>query len=165
VPVHLFSVGDVLAANDVNVWLAPLAGVKSANQIITTQTTLINDADMRFAVAANSLYEFHVHLRYASPAGGDWKSSFTVPAGAAASFNRVGLNASGGVAAGTDFNDTSSVTSQGAGAGTALVADFFGSLVTAGTAGNLIFQWAQLTSNAGNTTLFQNSYLTGRRIG
>jgi hypothetical protein len=155
----------VLTASDVNVFLAALSGVKSANQVISSTTTLINDADMRFAVAANSIYEFHVHLRYASPAGGDWKSSFTVPAGSVVSFNRVGLNASGIVAAGTDFNDASSVTSQGQGAGTALTADFFGSINTVGTAGNLIFQWAQLTSNAGNTTLFANSYLTGRRIG
>jgi hypothetical protein len=149
----------------VNVYLAALSGIKSANQIITTQTTLINDADMRFAVAANSVYEFHAHMRYASPAGGDWKSSFTVPAGASAAFNRVGLNASGAPVSGTDFTDASSVTSQGQGAGVLLTADFFGWIVTASTAGNLIFQWAQLTSNAGNTTLFQYSYLTGRRIG
>lgn len=164
-PVKVWNVGDVLAAADVNAWLAPLAGVKSADQIITSTTTLINDADMRIAVAANSLYEFHVHMRYASPTGGDWKSSFSVPAGASASFQRVGLNLSGVFAGGFDSTDTSTVTSQGQGASTILAADFFGWAVTAGTAGNLIFQWAQNTSNAGNTTLFKNSFLTARRIG
>jgi len=165
VPVHVFNVGDVLAAADVNTWLAPLAGVKSANQVISSQTTLINDADMRIAVAANSLYDFHVHLRYASPTGGDWKSSMTVPAGASAKFNRIGINASGTFTGGADVDDTQTVTSQGAGAATPQQADFFGWLVTAGTAGNLIFQWAQNTSNAGNTTLYQYSFLTARRIG
>ena len=164
-PVHVFNVGDVLAAADVNNWLAPIAGVKSANQVINSTTTFVNDADMRFAVAANSLYEFHVYLRYSTPNGADWKSSFTVPAGASAHFSRYGLNASGTFVGGDDFTDASTVTSQGLGAGTQQSANFFGWVVTAGTAGNLIFQWAQNTSNAGNTTLYQNSYLTGRRIG
>jgi hypothetical protein len=156
----------VLAAADVNTWLAPLAGVKSADQIITSHTTLVSDADMRFAVAVNSIYEFHVHLRYASPTGGDWKSSFSVPAGANAKFSAVGNNLSGGVRDVTlEWLDTDSVTSQGKGAGTLMLAEFFGFITTTSTAGNLIFQWAQNTSSAGNTTLFQNSYLTGRRIG
>lgn len=157
--------GDVLTASDVNVFLAALSGVKSANQVISSQTSFVNDADMRFAVAANSLYEFHVHMKYASPTGADWKSSLTVPAGASAEFQRVGLNASGAVSAGFNQLDTDVVTSQGQGAGTPQCADFFGWCATGGTAGNLIFQWAQNTSNAGNTTLYKNSYLTGRRVG
>ena len=130
-------------------YLAALSGVKSADQIITAHTTLINDADMRFAVAANSVYEFHVHIRYASPSGGDWKSSFTVPSGAVAHFQRVGLNASGAFAGGFDSADTDTISSQGQGASTVLAADFFGFIDTASTAGNLIFQWAQLTSQWG----------------
>jgi hypothetical protein len=146
-------------------WLAPLAGVKSANQVVSSTTTLINDADMRFAAAANSIYEFHVHLRYSSPTGADWKSSFTVPAGAAAKFTRLGNNLSGVLADTTiEYSDTDSVTSQGKGAATLMIAEFFGYVTTAATAGNLIFQWAPNTSNAGNTTLYQNSYLSGRRI-
>jgi hypothetical protein len=160
-----WAVGDVLTASDVNVFLVELSGVKSANQIISTTTTLINDADMRFAVAVNSVYEFRVHLRYASPTGADWKSSFTVPAGASAKFNAVGNNLSGLVRDVTlEWADTDSVTSQGKGAGTLMIAEFFGFITTASTSGNLIFQWSANTSNAGNTTLFQNSYLTGRRI-
>lgn len=155
----------MLTASDVNVFLAALSGVKSANQVISSQTTLVSDADMRFAVAANSLYEFHVFLRYSSPTGADWKSSFTVPASASAHFARYGWNLSGNFVGGDEFADGSTVTSQGQGAGTVQTANFFGYAVTAGTAGNLIFQWAQNTSNAGNTTLYANSYLTGRRIG
>jgi len=41
----------------------------------------------------------------------------------------------------------------------------FGVAFTAGTAGNLIFQWAQNTTGAFNTTLYQYSYVTGARIG
>jgi hypothetical protein len=155
----------VLTASDVNVWLAPLAGVKSADQTISSQTTLVNDADMRFAVAANSVYEFHVYLRYSSGTGQDWKSSFTVPAGANARFQRIGNTITGSLGGDTEYADTDSVTSQGRGVGTHLNSQFFGTLWTGGTAGNIIFQWAQATSGAFNTTLYQYSYLTGRRIG
>jgi len=161
----VWNVGDVLTASDVNVFLAPLSGVKSANQVITSQTSFVNDADMRFAVAANSIYEFHVYLRYSSPTGADWKSSFTIPASAGCRFQRFGLDATGILVGVTEFTDASTVTSQGQGAATIQNAQFWGTLFTAGTAGNLIFQWAQNTSNAGNTTLYQYSQLTGRRIG
>ena len=148
-----------------NQWTVPLVGIKSANQTITSQTTLINDADMRFAVAAGAIYEFHVYLRYSSGTGQDWKSSFTVPAGASASFQRIGKDLSGNFGSVNEQTDAVSVTSLGSGVGTIIVAAFFGVLVTAGTAGNLIFQWSQQTAGAFNTTLYQNSYLTGRRIG
>lgn len=164
-PVKVWNVGDVLTAADMNTWVVPLAGVKSANQSINSSTTFVNDADMRFAVAANSLYEFHVFLRYASPTGADWKSSFSVPAGAVAHIARYGLDLSGNFKGGDDFADSSTITSQGQGSGTPQVANFFGWVATAGTAGNLIFQWAQNTGNAISTTLYQNSYLSGRRIG
>jgi hypothetical protein len=146
------------------VYLVALSGVKSADQI-TTNSTLINDADMRFAVAANSVYEFHVYLRYSSATGADWKSSFTVPSGANARFQRIGNTLTGSLGGDTEYADTDSVTSQGRGTGTKLNSQFFGTLWTGGTAGNLIFQWAQNTTTASNTTLFQYSYLTGRRIG
>ena len=164
-PVHVFNVGDVLAAADVNNWLAPIAGVKSANQVINSTTTFVNDADMRFSVAANSLYEFHVYLRYSTPNGADWKSSFTVPAGASAHFARY-ANDSGGTFGGNgDFADTDTPVSQGAGVGNIRTINFFGWLSVGSTAGNLIYQWAQNTTGAFNTVLYQNSYLTGRRIG
>src|SRR6266568_4832093 len=164
----VWNVGDVLTASDVNVFLAPLSGVKSANQIVNsgnTGSTFVSDADMRFAVAANSIYEFHVYLRYSSPTGADWKSSFTVPTGASARFQRIGNNNSGTFGGASDTADGDTLASQGQGSGTIQDAQFFGWVATAGTAGNLIFLWAQNTSNAGNTTLYQYSYLTGRRIG
>jgi hypothetical protein len=149
----------------VNAWLAPLAGVKSANQTISNTTTFVNDADMRIAVAANSIYEFHVFIRYSSPLGADWKSSFTVPAGASAHFSRYGNDIGGTFGGPADFNDTSVCTSAGPGVATIININFFGNVVTAGTAGNLVFQWSQQTAVAANTILYQNSYLSARRIG
>jgi hypothetical protein len=160
----IWNVGDVLTASDVNVYLVALSGVKSADQTITAQTSFVNDADVRFPVAANSIYEFHVYLRYASSTGGDWKTSFTVPAGAVAKFSKFGNNLSGGPDDITiERSDTDLVTSQGKGPATIMLTEFFGYVDTASTAGNLILQWAQNTAS-GTATLKQNSYLTGRRI-
>jgi hypothetical protein len=162
--VKSWNVGDVLSASDMNTWTVPLVGIKSADQTITSQTTLINDADMRFAVAAGATYEFHVYLRFSSGTGQDWKSSFGVPAGANCRFQRLGRDLTAAFAGDAEFQASDSVTSQGRGVGNISNAQFMGVLFTAGTAGNLIFQWAQNTSGAFNTTLYANSYLTGRRI-
>lgn len=148
-----------------NAWAVPLAGIKSANQTIISQTTLINDADMRFPVAANSIYEFHAFIRFSSGTGQDFKSSFTVPAGAQAIFQRIGRDSTGNFAGSAEFTDTDSLVFQGNTVGVHVAGQLMGILTTAGTAGNLIFQWAQQTSGAFNTTLYANSYLTGRRIG
>ena len=164
-PVPTWVVGQVLSASDVNSWFVPLAGVKSANQTISSQTTFVNDADMRLAVAANSTYMFHVYMRYSSGTGQDWKTSFTVPSGASAHFQRIGQDGGGNFGSAGDFNDTNSITSQGNGVGVIMNAQFMGVLTTAGSAGNLIFQWAQNTSGAFNTTLYANSYLLAQRIG
>jgi hypothetical protein len=162
--VKQWNVGDVLTAADMNAWTVPLVGIKSANQTISSQATLINDADMRFAVAANAMYEFHAFIRYSSGTGQDWKQSFTVPAGASAHFSRYS-NSAGTFAGDGDFADTDTPVSQGAGVGAIRTINLFGWLSVAGTAGNLVYQWAQSTSGAFNTVLYQNSYLTGRRIG
>jgi hypothetical protein len=164
VPIPTWSVGQVLAAADVNSWFIPLVGIKSGDQTISSQTTLINDADMRVAVAANATYEFKVYLRYSSGTGQDWKSSFTVPASAFARFQRIGKDLSGNFGSINEQTDSGSVTSQGSGVGTMLNAQFYGVLVTSGSSGNFIFQWAQNTSGAFNTTLYANSYLIAQRI-
>lgn len=163
--VKVWAVGDVLSAADMNAWTVPLAGVKSANQTIISQTSFVNDADMRFSTAANSLYEFHAYVRFSSGTGQDFKSSFTVPAGAQAIFQRVGRDAAGNFTGSAEFLDTDTIVSQGNTVGVHVNMQFMGILNTAGTGGNFIFQWSQNTSGAFNTTLYANSYLTGRRIG
>src|SRR5215468_206937 len=118
-----------------NAWTVPLAGIKSGNQTISSNSTFINDADMRFAVAANSMYEFHAFVRWSSGTGQDWKSSFTIPAGASSRFQRVGTDASGNFTGDGDFDATSTLISQGQGVGTTRILNFFGWVNIAGTAG------------------------------
>jgi len=150
-----------------NAWAVPTAGIKSGDQT-TTNNTFINDADMRFAMAASAIYEFHCYVRYSSGTGQDFKVSFSVPAGAKCRYHCArGLLTTEAYAGDGDFDDTSVTTAFGAGTGSANARTMmlFGVAFTAGTAGNLIFQWAQNTTGAFNTTLYQYSYVTGARIG
>lgn len=163
--VKVFNVGDVLAAADVNSWLAPLAAVKSANQTISSQTALVNDADLRISLASTAQYEFHAFIRYDSTTGADFKMSMSVPAGADCRYGVTRQNLSNAFGGNVDNGAADNVQCLGAGVGNIVVATLFGMAFTSGTAGNLIFQWAQNTSTAGNTTLHQFSYLSARRIG
>jgi hypothetical protein len=162
--VKQWAIGDVMSASDMNIWTVPLVGVKSANQTITSQTTLVNDADLRFAVAAGAQYEFHGFIRMSSGTGQDWKQSFTVPAGAEARYAVIRKDLSGNFNGTNDYGSADNVQTQGEGVGNIRTIHIFGIAYTGGTAGNLIYQWAQNTSGAFNTVLYQYSYLTGRRI-
>ena len=162
--VKIWAVGDVLSAADMDAWVSPLVGIKSANQTIISQTTLVNDADMRFAMAAGAMYEFHGFIRYSSGTGQDFKHSMSVPAGADARYQVLRVNTSGVFAGNAEFGAADSVASQGNGVGTIVSTTIFGIAYTGGTGGNLIYQWAQNSSGAFNTTLYQYSYLSGRRI-
>jgi len=50
-----------------NSWAVPLVGIKSADQTISSQTSFVNDADLRVALAATATYEYRAYLRYDSP--------------------------------------------------------------------------------------------------
>lgn len=165
-PVKTWNVGDVLSAADMDAWVSPLVGIKSANQTIISQTTFVNDADMRFTMAASAYYEFRAFLRYSSGTGQDIKFSFTVPSGADARYMYFRNNVSTGTFAGNgEFGAADTATAQGNGVGTIVAASCTGIAFTGGTGGNLILQWAQNVSGAFNTTMYANSYLSGRRIG
>lgn len=140
--------------------------MKSADQTISSQTTFVNDADMRIAMAATAIYQFQSYLRYSSPTGADFKVSMSVPSGAFARYQALRVRASDGAWAGNaDLTASSSVDCQGSGVGTIVDVSLIGVAYTTGTAGNLICQWAQNTSNTGSTVCYQYSYIVARRIG
>lgn len=163
--VKQWNTGDVLTAADLNSWTVPLVGIKSADQTISSQTTFVNDADLRVSMAATATYEYRAYLRYDSPAGGDFKISMSVPAGANTFYEVIRQNLGNTFGSNVDQQASDNISCLGSGAGTIINAVMTGICFTTGTSGNLIVQWAQNTSNAGNTTLRQRSYITARRIG
>lgn len=147
-------------------WLpcTPISAVKTANQTINN-TTITNDTQLFVPLpAANSNYAIDMYLRYSGTTTADFKGTFSVPAGATGSFGILGITTG---AAGTtgdgQFNENppgSIISIGGIGAATSLSAHVRGIVRTAGTTGNLQFQWAQDTVDAGNpTTLRDFSWL------
>lgn len=145
-------------------WAAAAAGsstiIKAADEPITSNATLQNDDELLAALLANTHYDFVAKIWMSSGATPDFQYAFTVPAGAALKW--VGFDGSGS-AGGSDTSGiiTASGTARtisfsGSTTGYAVV---HGSVITAGTAGNLTLQWAQAVSNGATTSVLAGSSL------
>jgi len=165
----VWAVGQVLTASDVNTWLVPGAVVKPADTQRSATTTMTADPDLVIAVTANATYYISGVIFYGgvngTPGTDGLKCTFAVPASTTGQLfnNHMNLSQTFTQPLATNWTDTTT-------AGTTGVANIFclgisGSLLTAGTAGNLTFQWAQAASNGTNLTIKANSFIVAQRIG
>lgn len=130
--------------------------VKEADETVTTNTTLQNDDELLFAVAANEVWQFEGVLSLSAPTAADFKMTFTGPAGAVGSFSvqydspaqGADIGASGALGESTSL----ALSIDGASL------RFWGGIHNGSTAGNLTLQWAQDTSS-GSTTVRAGSYI------
>lgn len=157
------------------VTVGPRTVVKSANESVTSSTTLQDDDDLTLAVEANTSYAGYGVLFYTGADAADIKLAFTQPASSTCHWfaNGAGINAiSSATAVGSQEHfavqgSTASPTatsSYGVSNGTNTGLSIHLTLVTAGTAGNLRLQWAQLVSSGTATTVYAGSRLTLWRI-
>jgi len=125
--------------------------VTTSDVTINSDTVLHDDIELFIALDANEVYGFMVFGNYNSGSTPDFKYAFTHPAGSIGTYNfdaeqtnvsRVLTNTAG----------------LNGGAGDRLFIAI-GRIVMAGTAGDLQFQWAQNTSNAGDTVRKAGSYM------
>lgn len=133
---------------------------KSADQSVTSSTTLVNDTNLTLPIAANATYILEVQGVFTAASGGDIKIGWaTLPAGASLIWTVPA------VAAGTGsvFSATSVDSWTGS---NATVKSFWyrGQLTTAGTAGNVQLQFAQVTNNATPTVLKVGSWIKLERV-
>jgi hypothetical protein len=138
---------------------------KSSDQTVTSSTTLVNDSQLKFAVAANETYIFEAWLyTYAADGTPDIKVTFTGPSGSTVlwSSSQVIFNAGGAT--------TLTVVSPG-GTSADLFVDanlraiqLYGSVLNGATAGDLQFQFAQNTSSANGTSVKAGSYIYGIKV-
>lgn len=163
-----YSVGQVLTANDVNVWFLDIVRNKPTDEGPITTTTLQNDNDLILPLAANSSYELDGYLFATGAAIGtaDIKLGLTVPAGTTYHFTTQGYAA----AVGTPVPDMSAARSSGTAAmgvngGSSSPVIIKGQVTTSSTSGNLTLQWAENTGNASGTSVLAGSWLKVRRIG
>lgn len=143
----------------------PVDAVKSVDETITLDNTLTSDADLTFSVVANATYAIDGVLLITSASAADFKFQWSLPAGA----EDDGLWISNFSAIGLSVTPSANLYQEAASAfihtsGNLQLIRLTSILRTAGTAGTAVIQWAQQTSNAGNTTLHGNSRITLRRI-
>ena len=138
---------------------------KSSDQTVTSSTTLVNDSQLKFAVAANETYIFQAWLyTYAADGTPDIKVTFTGPAGSTVlwSSSQVIFNAGG--------STTLTVVAPGATTADLFVdsnlraIQLYGTILNSSTAGDLQFQWAQNTSSANGTSVKAGSSIFGIKV-
>lgn len=153
---------DRLDAYDGSAWtLATFAASlqyarRTANQSVTSSTTLVDDDTFQFTVRANAVYELRALISYVAATAGDLKIGWSGPAGAAfdwqvggppstAASNVESVYYGSNNLAGTDIVGGAGVSGMSCRPS--------GILVVAGTAGTFKMQFAQGTSSATATTI------------
>lgn len=117
------------------------AAVLEADDDIVS-TTLGNVTGLAVALEANTSYIFRALIHYTAAAAADYKFSFTVPASAVIHAMCTYTDTTGSVVSSSITSSGSSVSANGFGASTPGVIEVAGSVITAGTSGNLQYQHA-----------------------
>lgn len=160
--------------NGVTAALSPEKGpriVRKTGDETVDGVVLQNDDHLLFAVDASSFYTFTVFIKYSSSTTADFQYTFTVPAGATGFRHSLTQASTASACTGTTPQQlTATITTTasgigGAGTGTTCAFIITGQVLTAGTAGNLQFQWAQ-TNDDGATvaTVYTDSYLIWQKL-
>lgn len=136
---------------------------KTADESVTSSTTLQNDDHLFFSVAANEIWAVKFVLLYTGATAGDFKVNVTVPSGAT---YRLGIHGLQETAAGATTFQTSTLT-EGSGSyvfgcsGASALGILDGTVEIGANAGTIQLQFAQGTSSGTATTLFAKSYVSG----
>lgn len=144
--------------------------LKPSDESVTSSTVLQDDDDLVFAMDANSSYEGRIVVYCTGDNTADISTNITVPTGASIKFGGSGLeNGAAASGAGDLFARAQIVDTLllvfGVGSTTAvttIILEF--TAVTAGTAGDLQFQFAQGTSNATATTVLEDSKIIYKKV-
>ncbi len=128
---------------------------KSADESVTSSTTLQNDNHLLLPVVANATYDLFLLCVFSGSTTGDIKFAWSVPSGTVLRWgDQTGFS---GLATDTDVYSAQ-------GSGTQVCFQIWATVVTSSTAGNVQFQWAQNTSDATATIVRANSHLKMTRI-
>jgi len=135
---------------------------KTSDEVITSDTTLTDDADLVFSVDANSTYVGIMIVRLGGDAGTDYKEAFTIPAGATMtglgdSTNIWNWGYSDSVSPSKDMTAVNVVEVSSGSSPRFIMTPFI--IITAGTSGSIQYQWAQNISSVNDTTTFKGSWI------
>lgn len=148
----------------------PLSVTKAVDSPLASTTTFTNDPELAIWLEANSVYQIEVYLQHAGDPAADFAAGISLPAGSTNSYSEWGIASAAASLTTTMRLGSGTATTAGGGAATGDLAVATkvpylakGVVRTGSTAGYLRVQWAQAVSNANNTTVFTNSYLTARK--
>jgi hypothetical protein len=141
--------------------------VKSADESVTSSTTLQDDDELKFSIAANETWMFEITGFWTSAsAGPDIKFAINGP-GTPSNFiaHLVIYSVSGGIPSDglivTGYDVTEQIDFSNA-PNTLITAK--GTVINGATAGQVVLRWAQRVSNATATTIRKGSYLIASKI-
>ncbi len=128
---------------------------KTANETITADTTLSNDSELKFNIGANESWTYRYVMQINSPTPADMKFAIAAPVGATCQ------------ATATSYKNNNSISQLGCGVSSGLMStsatdemiEVTGSVQNGANAGTITVQWAQNTSNAGNTIVYKGSFV------
>ena len=141
-----------------------LRAYKTANESVTSSTTLQNDDHLVVTVEASAVYAVRGYIAAGQTAySSDIKMAFSVPSGATFAGVMIGVesdtaatNTPQGTLVGTSANDFPLSTGGG---GNYRGINITGILTTSATAGSFQYQWAQQTSSGTAVVVFAGSWL------
>lgn len=164
----VFSVNETLTSADVNEYFAQqIIAIKTADESVTSSTTVQDDNHLSMTLNANSNYWLDGILIIDGAVGGDFKLQFVVPSGTIRYLSDAGDSAITATLMEVDRNwkAGSLTTIMGTVAsGTSTIVPVMGIIRTAASGGTFKLQWAQGTSSATATRVFTNSFLRVTRM-
>lgn len=141
----------------------PILTRKSADESVSSSTTLQNDDHFSFAIAANEVWLVEMYLLTVQAANGlgKFKADWSLPAGASGT-HRAQTDASGAVT--TGYASIGAAIAFGDGGTNVQLAHYQAIIVNGGTSGTAQWQWAQNSSNADASTLKTNSVMLRTKV-
>lgn len=132
---------------------------KTADETVTSSTTLQNDDHLAFSLLASQIYEFHIEATYDNAGSATAGLKFgwaTVPAGATMNWSWIMVDS--GPAVSFDGGKTATDTGAAQAGSVKRTLHLQGLVFMSSTAGTVTWQWAQNVSNASGTIVRSGSY-------
>jgi hypothetical protein len=168
-PPPVYTVGQVLAASDVNNWFLPVVAYKTGDTSRASTTTNSPDPDLTLPVVANANYFLEAFLFFegSATASQGIKWTWIVPTGATMRYHLICADTAGVAFSGTGatFTGSSTGVSGSTGSGNLRGLSMKGTLFVGSTAGNAQITWSPNVNEAAVVTLHAQSSVMLTRIG
>lgn len=132
----------------------------------TSDTTLANDSELHFAVAAGETWVVDVNLLYEGSTAGDFKFDWSLPSGSGSHGGVRLISTATGVSSGVNMNGASigtAISIGAVGAGSLCHARLYATITIGVTGGTVYFQHAQNSSDGTATKRLPGSWLVAHR--